>query len=218
VTLQVMRDYVIALRRLLAGETATMDGQPARMLHAHALAAPRPIAVEIWLSAFGPRGIALAQEIADGIVGGLPVDHTLPSAMLLPATVLEPGEDRDSARVREAIGPWQVVTYHEAYAIAGADAVDVLPGGREWRETLEALAPEGERHLLTHEGHVTHLADRDRQLLDHAPDGLVTVGTPDEIGARVDELAEHGVREVIYTPSGGDLARELTSFYTAAYR
>ncbi len=215
ITLRAMRDYVTTVRGLLAGETVSIDGQPARMLPADGLAAPRPINVEIWLGAFGPRGIELATEIADGILG-LPGNHALPVATLMPATVLEPGEDRDSARVREAVGPWKVVTYHEAYAIAGPDAVDALPGGREWRDALERLAPEGQRHLLTHEGHVTALTERDHQLLDHAPDGLATVGVPAEIGARGAELEQQGVQEVIYTPSGPDIARELTSLYSAA--
>jgi 5,10-methylenetetrahydromethanopterin reductase len=218
VTLQAMRDYVIAVRRLLAGETVIIDGQPARMLHADGLAAPRPIDVEIWLSVFGPRGMALASEIADGIIVGRPMDHALPTAMLMPATVLEHDEDHDSARVQDAVGPWMVVTYHEAYAVAGPEAVDALPGGRGWREALEALAPDGERHLLTHQGHVTHLTERDQALLDDAPDGLATIGTPDEIGTRVMDLADHGVREIIFTPSGRDIARELTTFYAAASR
>jgi 5,10-methylenetetrahydromethanopterin reductase len=218
ITLQSMRNYVITVRGLLAGETVAIDGQPARMLHVNDLAAPRPINVEIWLSVFGPRGIALATEIADGIIARRPMDHVLPIAMLMPATVLEPGEDRDSARVRNAVGPWKVVTYHEAYAIAGSDAVDALPGGRTWREALETLAPQGERHLFTHEGHVTHLTERDHQLLDLAPDGLVTIGAPDEVAARVGELSQQGVQEIIYTPSGGDVARELETFYSAASR
>jgi 5,10-methylenetetrahydromethanopterin reductase len=218
VTLQAMRDYVTAVRRLLAGETVVINRRPVRMLHADGLAAPRPVDVDIWLSVFGPRGIALAAEIADGMIVGRPMDHALPIAMLMPATVLEPGEDRDSVRVREAVGPWKVVTYHEAYAIAGAAAVDRLPGGRDWREALEALAPEGERHLLTHEGHVTHLTDRDHRLLDHAPDGLATIGTPDEIASRIAELGRQSVQEVIYTPSGRDVARELRTFYSAASR
>ncbi len=215
ITLRAMRDYVTTVRSLLAGETVTIDDQPARMLHTDDLAAPRPIDVEIWLGAFGPRAIWLAMDIADGILG-LPGNHALPVAMLMPATVLEPGEDRDSARVREAVGPWKVVTYHEAYAIAGPDAVDALPGGREWRDALERLAPEGQRHLLTYQGHVTALTERDHQLLDHAADGLATIGTPTEISSRVAELGQQGVQEIIYTPSGPDIARELTSFYCAA--
>jgi 5,10-methylenetetrahydromethanopterin reductase len=216
--LHAMRDYVTAVRALLAGETVLIDGKPARMLHAEGLAAPRPIDVEVWLSAFGPRGVALASDIADGIIAGGPTNSPLPVAMLMPATVLAADEDRDSARVREAVGPWKVVTYHETYAISGPAAVDALPGGRRWREALETIAPQNERHLMSHQGHVTHLTDRDNNLLDDAPDGLATIGTPDEIAARVDDLARSGIQEVIYTPSGSDIARELSTFYSAAFK
>jgi 5,10-methylenetetrahydromethanopterin reductase len=214
-TLHAMRDYVTAVRALLTGETVLIDGKAARMLHAEGLAAPRPIDVEIWLSAFGPRGVALAAEIADGIIAGGPTKTALPVAMLMPATVLEPGEDRDSERVREAVGPWKAVTYHETYAIFGPEAVDELPGGRRWREALESLAPQGERHLISHQGHVTDLTDRDNRLLDDAPDGLATIGTPNEIASRVSDLGRRGIKEVIYTPSGSDIARELSTFHAA---
>jgi 5,10-methylenetetrahydromethanopterin reductase len=213
-TMRALGRYVIAVRGLLAGETVTIDGQPARMLHAEGLAAPRPIDVEIPLSVFGPKGLALAADIADGIVG-LPGHGPLPVATLMAGTVLDAGEDRDTARVRDAVGPWKVVGYHEAYAVVGPEAVDAMPGGRDWREALEALAPEGQRHLLTHEGHVTHLTERDRVLLDHAHDGLAAIGSADEIAARIGLLGEQGVQEVIYTPSGADVARELEAFYTA---
>ncbi|HEX3545958.1 MAG TPA: LLM class flavin-dependent oxidoreductase [Mycobacterium sp.] len=216
-TLRALEDYVTAVRGLLAGDTVTIDGKPARMLHTDGLAAPRPVDVKMWLSVFGPRGIALAERIADGIIGLLPTASALPVATLMAGTVLDRGEDASSPRVREAVGPWQVVHYHEAYAIAGADAVDALPGGRAWREALEALAPRGERHLLTHEGHVTHLSERDRPLLGQANSPLVTIGEADTIRARLAWLGENGVREVIYTPSGPDVARELQAF-AAAYR
>jgi 5,10-methylenetetrahydromethanopterin reductase len=214
-TMRALGDYVKAVRALLAGETVTIDGQPARMLHAEGLAAQRPIDVELWLSVFGPRGIELAGEIADGIVG-LPMQHALPIATLIAGTVLDRGEDRDGARVRDAVGPWKVVRYHEAYAVMGPAAVDAMPGGRAWREALEGLAPDGERHLLTHEGHVTHLTDRDYLLLDHANNPLVMVGDADEIRERLAQLNEHGAREVIYTPSGPDVDRELRAFSAAA--
>jgi alkanesulfonate monooxygenase SsuD/methylene tetrahydromethanopterin reductase-like flavin-dependent oxidoreductase (luciferase family) len=54
-TMRALEDYVTAVRGLLAGETVTIDGQPARMLHADGLTAPRPVDVELWLSVFGPR-------------------------------------------------------------------------------------------------------------------------------------------------------------------
>ena len=93
-----------------------------------------------------------------------------------------------------------------------------MPGGRGWRDALEDLAPEGERHLFTHQGHVTHLTERDHQLLDEAPDGMAVIGSAEEIGARVTQLAEQGVQEFIYTPSGPDITRELETFYASASR
>lgn len=208
-TLRALGDYLTALRQLLAGKTTILDGKPARMLHGVGLAAPRPIEVPLWLSTFGPRGAELAGEIADGIIG--PPHPTLPAAMIMSGTVLEPGEDPGSRRVREAIGPWRVVDWHNAYATGGAAAVDAMPGGRAWREALEALVPSGERHLLTFEGHVTHLPDRDRPLLEHI-DLKTMVGDAARIGRQLSRLAGSGFQEIIYTPTGPDVARELRAF------
>jgi 5,10-methylenetetrahydromethanopterin reductase len=210
--LNVLAAYVTAVRQLLAGETASLDGKPARMLHASGLAADRPVHVPVWISAFGPRGTALAAALADGIIG--PPHPTFPAATLVSGTVLDPGEDAGSARVKEAIGPWRVVGWHNAYAASGAEAVEAMPGGRAWREALETLAPQHERHLLAFEGHVTHLTDRDRQLLEHID--LKTM-VSDEAGIRrqLARLADAGFREIIYTPSGPDVSRELRAFATA---
>src|ERR1700692_4966013 len=112
----------------------------------------------------GPRGNERAHEVADGIIG--PPHPTLPSAtMMIAATVLDEGENPRSTRVLQSVGPWGVVPWHTAYHYGGAAAVDALPGGTAWRASLEALAPEEERHLLTFEGHATHLSERDLQLL-----------------------------------------------------
>jgi 5,10-methylenetetrahydromethanopterin reductase len=215
-TLHALGNYATTVRGLLAGETVTIDGQPARMLHAADLTVPRPVDVEIWLSAFGPKAVELAEQIADGIIGS-PAPHALPTATLLAGTVLDPGEEADSERVRAAVGPWQVVGYHEAYAIGGPDAVDAMPGGRAWREALENLAPPGQRHLLTHEGHVTHLTARDHLALDDGTAYPTMIGPADKIRDGLAQLNERGVHEVIYTPSGPDVARELTAFHTAAH-
>jgi 5,10-methylenetetrahydromethanopterin reductase len=204
--------YVTAVRGLLAGETVSVDGRPSRMLHASGLTGPRPLKVPLWISVFGPRGAALAGEVADGIIG--PPHPTLPAAMIASGTVLEAGEDPGSDRVRQAVGPWRVVDWHNAYAHGGAEAVDAMPGGRAWREDLEARAPEGERHLLTFEGHVTHLPGRDCRLLEHI-DVKTLVGDAARVGRQLDRFAASGFREIIYTPSGPDPARELRAFASA---
>jgi 5,10-methylenetetrahydromethanopterin reductase len=209
--------YVATLRQLLAGETTEIDGKAVRMLHHEGMAAPRPLNVPLWLSVFGPVGNQRAAEYADGVIG--PPHPTLPSATMVSGTVLEPGEDPSSARVLEAVGPWRVVAWHGAYARGGAAIVDTMPGGEAWRHELEALAPEGERHLLAFEGHVTHMAPRDLPLLAAAPAGGPArgeiVGNVATVRAGLDRLAAAGFREVIYTPSGPDVARELRAFAAA---
>lgn len=212
-TLDAMFDYVDTLRQLLAGDTTVVDANAVRMLHAPGLTAPRPIDVPLWVSVFGPRGMERATGSADGIIG--PPHPELPTATLASGTVLELDEDPGSARVRQAIGPWRVVPAHTAYAGGSSDAVDAMPGGPAWREELEGLAPDGERHLLTFEGHVTHLTERDRHLLEHI-DVRSMVGDPARIVRQLDRLAAGGFAEVIYTPAGRDVRRELRTFAAAA--
>ncbi|MGI5451681.1 LLM class flavin-dependent oxidoreductase [Streptomyces sp. CA-249302] len=205
-------DYLRALRQLLAGETALVDGKPVRMLHMEGLAQPRPMNVPLWLSAFGPRGAKLASEIADGIIGRPHPD--LPTATMVSGTVLDAGEDPNGDRVLDAIGPWRVVDWHNAHAHGGAEAVDPLPGGKEWRTELESLDPDQHGALLTFEGHVTHLTPRDRKLMQHA-DVTSMVGDAHSVGQGLEQLAANGFAEIIYTPSGPDVARELTAFASA---
>jgi 5,10-methylenetetrahydromethanopterin reductase len=207
-----MIDYVAELRGLLAGDVVEVDGRPARMAHWPGLTADRPVEVPLWLSVLGPRGNARAPEVADGTIG--PLHPALPTATMVSGTVLDPDEDRRSARVLEAIGPWRVVGWHTAYATRGAHGVDAKPGGRGWRDALESLAPDGGGHLLAFEGHVTHLAERDRPLLEHI-DVDTMVGEAGTIAAAVSALGDAGFAEVLYTPSGPDVGRELRTFAAA---
>jgi len=133
---------------------------------------------------------------------------------MVSGTLLDEQEDVGSDRVREALGPWRVSSWHTTYAERGAAAVDALPGGADWRSALENLAPDGERHLLTFEGHVTHLTDRDRPVLNHI-DLRTMVGDAASIARKLESLAGAGFAEVIYTPSGPDVVRELGAFADA---
>ena len=216
-SLNALFDYVGSLRRLLGGETVVIDGKAERMLHWPGMTASRPVSVPLWLSVMGPRGNARAHEVADGIIG--PPHPKLPSAAMMAGTVLDPGESPRSSRVLKAVGPWGVIPWHTAYTYGGAAAVDALPGGAAWRAALEALAPAEERHLLVFEGHATHLAERDLPLLEHLDvEGrtsaalMMKVGDPATLRRRLAQLADAGYREVMYTPSGPDLARELRAF------
>ncbi len=203
------RRYIETLRALLHGDVVEIDGARTQMLHHPDLApAARPIDVPILLSAIGPKGREIAHEIADGIITVGTGDEGFDVCVgMMNGSVLDPGEDVASPRVREALGPWYVLSYHGTWQWAG-DAVDGLPLGAEWRAGIEAERPEGERHLAVHEGHATHVLERDRLVLDAAGDALkgAWVGTPDELRARAEAAAASGITELLYTPSGPDMA------------
>ena len=209
--------YVGLLLRLLAGETVVIDGKAARMLHWPGMTAQRPVQVPLWLSVMGPRGNERAHEEADGIIG--PPHPSLPSATMITGTILDEGESPGSSRVLNAVGPWGVTRWHTAYHHGGAAAVDALPGGATWRASIEALAPEKERHLLTFQGHVTHLTERDVALLEHVDvNGRTSnvlemkVGEPAAVKQALSRLAAAGHQEVMYNPSGPNVGRELEAF------
>jgi 5,10-methylenetetrahydromethanopterin reductase len=60
-------EYVQCLKALLAGETTEWDGAKIRMLHPPGFGAKRPIRVPILIGADGPKGLAVAAELGDGV-------------------------------------------------------------------------------------------------------------------------------------------------------
>ena len=140
-------------------------------------------------------------------------------ALLSFGTVLDEGEELTSPRVVDAVAPAAVVMYHAIYERAGAAAVDALPGGRGWREAVEAH-PENERHLAIHEGHLVKANPRDEPYVAD----LIPLASADGVdgyrgagrGAHRRDLAAAGVTEVVYQPAGSDIERELRAFASAA--
>ena len=218
-SLATVGEHLHQLRSLLNGEVVEVDGHQVQMSQLPRFAPPRPIEVPLLLSALGPKGQALAHEAADGIMTvGFDAAGYDWSARLVVGTVLDPGEQLTSERVKESAGPWYAIMGHGAWE-ATPEAVDGFPGGAEWRTKLESLRPEGERHLAVHEGHATTVTDLDRILVDAAGDGIVGMGwvaEADAMKAKIAEAEAAGTTEIIYAPSGPDIARELRTFARAA--
>lgn len=215
-------DYVRCLKALLAGETAEWDGAKIRMLHGPGFGAKRPVNVPILIGADGPKGLAVAAELGDGVFSAaVPQADAVKvadwRALLSFGTVLDEGEELTSARVADAVGPGAVVMYHVVYERGGAAAVDGLPGGREWRAAVEAC-PEAERHLAIHEGHLVKANPRDEpHVADLIPlvSAAALVGTTQQVTERVAGLGALGVTELVYQPAGSDIGRELRAFASA---
>lgn len=212
------RTYLEQLRGLLQGRVVDIDGKPCQMIHRPEFAKPRPIDVPILLSAFGPKGLAITREIADGWMGAAPPPERFDWAVqMVHGTVLDPGESPQSQRVVEAVGPWHVGLYHSSWEW-NVDAVSSLPGGQEWLEKIVSARPARERHLAVHDGHVTHLNEADRAALATF-EGQVPwsgwVGEAGAIRARAEEAAAAGATEILYVPAGPDPLREAEAFFRA---
>lgn len=214
VPLGVLRTHMNDVRALLAGEVVDVDGRRQRMMHFADMAMPRPIEVPLWASVFGPVGRSTATSFADGVIVYGEPHPELPSAEMVSGTVLDDGEDPRAERARQAVAPWRVAPWHMTYASAG-EAVNLMPGGAQWRQLLEEQAPPSHRHLLTFEGHVTHVLPRDETLFTHA-DFTTMVGPVEQLRESVAAKADAGMDEIIYTPSGPDVARELRAFRAVA--
>lgn len=217
-TWKYMQTYLTQLRGLLAGETVEVEGEACQLIQWPGWTADRPVDVPLLVSALGPRGQELARELGDGIMTmGTALQGWDWHVQMVNGTVLDEGEDPTAERVKQAAGPWYTVMYHGMYQ-AAPEAVDTLPGGPAWRSSVEAARPASERHLVVHEGHVTHVTDRDRPLLDDEASMHATFGwtaPAAQLGERAAQAAAAGVTELLYTPAGPDVARELEAFASA---
>jgi 5,10-methylenetetrahydromethanopterin reductase len=95
--------YVRCLKALLAGETVEWDGAKIQMLHLPGFGARRPIEVPILIGADGPKGLAVAAELGDGVVSAvLPQPDAVGVSdwptLLSFGTILDEGEDLTSPR------------------------------------------------------------------------------------------------------------------------
>jgi 5,10-methylenetetrahydromethanopterin reductase len=209
-----VREYVQTVRALLRGEEVEWEGGVLKMLHPDGYGAPRPIDVPFLIAAAGPKGVAAAREVSDGVFGaraGIPGFAW--SVVLTFGTVLEPGEDPGSARAIAAAGHGASVGLHFAVENRTLDAV---PGGREWAAAYEAV-PKRVRHLALHDQHLIAVNDRDRRFVTGdllAREGLAL--TRSAWRERLGLLESQGATEVAYQPAGPDIPRELEAFASAA--
>jgi 5,10-methylenetetrahydromethanopterin reductase len=217
-----MTAYINAYCGLLRGDVVEWDGVRMQMLQPDGVAPPRPIDFPILIGALGPKGRAVASS-HDGVFATITLEGIQPGAFDWVAfvywgTVLEPGEDVSSARVRAAVGPGGAFPTHAAYEFYGRDAVSSVPGGAEWLKMVDEW-PEAERHLGVHAGHLIDLNEADLAAWAVTEGTLLpsttVTGTPEEVKARIDDLGAKGVTEVVFQPCGPDTRRELETMFAA---
>ena len=206
--------YLQVLKGLLRGDQVEWEGGAIQMLQRPGFGAPRPIEVPFVVAAAGPKGIAVAERVADGVLGvSRPVRGFDWSTVLTYGTVLADGEDPGSERVIDAAGPAASTPLHAALELG---RLDRLSGGRQWAAAYADL-PQETRHLALHDGHLCAVNDRDRpfisaDLLTHGGFARSPAGWREQLAA----WEEAGATEVAYQPAGRDIPRELEAFAAAA--
>jgi 5,10-methylenetetrahydromethanopterin reductase len=207
-----VREYVQVLRALLRGEEATWEGREMRMLHPAGYGASRPIEVPFAIGAAGPKGIAAAHELADGVFGTPPIPGFKWSIALTFGTVLRDGEDPGSARVLAAAGHAAPVLFH--FALENR-RLDMIERGEEWAEVYQNI-PGNRRHLAIHDQHLIAINERDRPFING--EMLVKQGLALSRAGwreRVAMLEAAGATEIAYQPAGPDIVSELEAFASA---
>lgn len=203
--------YVRELRGLLAGETVRVDGAKVALLQSDGFGAPRPIRTPILVAANGPKALAVARDLGDGVMCLGRAQPGFPwCAALSAGTVLEEGETFASPRVFDALAPALAMIYHAAWE-SSPKSVDALPGGAAWRAEVEAL-PEDERHLAVHAGHGVAISALDRRHVSSQLGALTFSGTQAQLRERLARLADEGATELVYQPLGSDIPSELDAF------
>lgn len=202
-------EYVACVRGLLRGEQVEWEGAPIQMMHPDGFGARRPIDVPMIIAAAGPKGVKVARELGDGIFGSVPIPGFSRSVLLAMGTVLLADESPGSDRAIAAAGHAAAVGLHWATEF---DALDALPGGREWAAVYEGV-PARERHLALHDRHLISVNERDRPFVTGEMLAAQQLAQgPDHWRERLDGWERAGVTEVAYQPAGPDIPGELERF------
>jgi 5,10-methylenetetrahydromethanopterin reductase len=207
-----MRRHLLEVRALLRGEAVDIDGGAAQLLASPGLLPDRPIRTPLLLAAQGPKGRAVAKEIADGLVSlRSPGMGFNPCLVSVNGTVLDPGETATSPRVRAAVAPLISTIYHNTLA-RDPEAVKRLPSGQAWLKSVMKV-PEAIRHLAVNRGHNWDISNGHDSLIDtSAAEQMTFTGTPEALRARLSKLEIAGATGVIFGTSGADVERELHAF------
>lgn len=220
-TLTAMKEYAVAVRALLAGGTATYREErraaPVRFIHGEGRWLDLSHPVEIWVSAFGPRGQRLAGGYADAVFVRWEGPEALAAAReRVEAGAREAGRDPsrikmavvyavypiesegelESEEARAALGP--LVVSRLRYLTANhRDAAEVpapfRPGFEAYMRYRESLDP-ATRHIENYEGYLVFTPEHLERFVD--PDSIRTVcrvGSPAEIAAELERMAAAGV-------------------------
>lgn len=191
--LTLLREQTAALRALLAGETVTVDGRYVSLSDVR-LESPPAVPPPLLAGVRGPRSLALAGEIADGVILAEPVTPEYlrtalaqvgggPDLRVISYNVALVGDDRE--RVRAQVRPALEWIGEPDWAVH----TDPLPFAEEFRTLRAASATRAE-------------------FVERLPDAwvdLLSVSGPVDVAhAQLRAQAAAGVTDAVLMPAGPD--------------
>jgi 5,10-methylenetetrahydromethanopterin reductase len=223
-------DYLRTLRLLLDGEEADVQWRgvvaPARHLMPDTGFVGFTPRMPLYVSAFGPKATVVAGRHGDGLVASIPPIPAAVSAVLTrfnegargagrdgeppflatltTAAVLVDGEATDSLRVREEVGAFAIAALHYSYEqfrqYNRRPNPALAPIWDDYVAMIESV-PEERRHQRIHVGHNCWVIPEEEQFITRELiEATCLVGTAQQIAARLNELHEVGLGEVLLLP------------------
>jgi alkanesulfonate monooxygenase SsuD/methylene tetrahydromethanopterin reductase-like flavin-dependent oxidoreductase (luciferase family) len=228
--LKPFREYICVVRALLNGEEVdyTLNGATHRIrfqMREHCfIDLEHPI--KLYVAAFGPKAQALAGELGDGLVSGLPRGGTVPSMLanaragaarvgrtlgadfqvsaMVTLVLLHPGEALTSDRIVAESGAAVITGLH--YLVARH-----LETGEEppryarpmWKGYMAWLneAPSEVRHQRLHNSHYSFVDPEEARFI--TPDlikATCLTGTPEELVEQLHGLEQQGLHHIMLYP------------------
>ncbi|CAN5841633.1 5,10-methylenetetrahydromethanopterin reductase [soil metagenome] len=217
--LGVMREVVESVRRLLANETVTFDGEYVHLdgveldyVHQDR----RPKDVPIYIGATGMKMMELAGEIADGVVLNYLVSPAYNAQAMEHLTI---GADRAGRHVDDIDRPQLVVCSVDDDRQAALDAARLLVTQYLGQQPHIMQASGVSQELLDRIGGLltwpaTHdeVVEASRLVPDDVVQMICAAGTPSEVRAKVDEYVSAGCTCPILYPLGADVRAMIDTF------
>jgi alkanesulfonate monooxygenase SsuD/methylene tetrahydromethanopterin reductase-like flavin-dependent oxidoreductase (luciferase family) len=224
------REYVGLVRALLDGGEVdyALGGETHRVrfqMREHRFIELEP-RIPLYIAGFGPRAQALAGELADGLVSGLPRGGSVPDmlancrrgaaragralppdfhvAAMMNLAMRRPGEALDSERIVAECGAAVVTGLHylvAQYLERGEDPpAYALPVWKDYLAWLEE-APPAVRHQRLHGSHYSFVDPEEARFITaDLIRATCLAGTPEEVVERVQDLGAQGLSQIMLYP------------------
>jgi alkanesulfonate monooxygenase SsuD/methylene tetrahydromethanopterin reductase-like flavin-dependent oxidoreductase (luciferase family) len=224
------REYVTVVQALLRGDDVdyTLNGETHRirfqMREHRFIDLDHPI--PLYLAGFGPRAQALAGELGDGLVSGLPRGGTVAAmvanarrgaakagralpddfhvAAMVTLAMREPGEAQDSPRIVAECGASVLTGLHYLVARHLETGEDPPEYARPvWKAYLDWLSqtPPEIRHQRLHGSHYSFIDPEEARFI--TPElirGTCLTGTPEELVEQARALETQGLSQIMLYP------------------